>query len=299
VIVDVGPQIHDLTRGDGNALRLSALLDRSNQMPTMPKRDNISAGRRPAPGASPVGAGRGHSAGATSVVTFTALSEAQWQAILLTRKKWPEGTDWRREIEQIGRDYWERLTTRKMWVKKLQGKQPAKQRKKIEQALVSIRQSQKALAELVNDGLLDDDFPHPDFNLPEQRLEAWFSDYDVWVRPFVGKSDPIKAQLELQLTDLWKRSGGELSYSRKKEKGPPGRRVHTGRGAAARDDQQDHADAERPNTPYAPLVDFLKLTLSAILDKALRPSGIAKLIDRNRGSPWRMYARRARIAGLI
>jgi hypothetical protein len=27
MIVDVGPQIHDLTRGDGNALRFSASFD--------------------------------------------------------------------------------------------------------------------------------------------------------------------------------------------------------------------------------------------------------------------------------
>jgi hypothetical protein len=36
-------------------------------------------------------------------------------------------------------------------------------------------------------------------------------------------------------------------------------------------------------TPYAPLVNFLTLTLNAILGKALKPSGVAKLIDRHRG----------------
>jgi hypothetical protein len=124
----------------------------------MPKRGNKSAGRPQPPGASPAGAARAHSADATSVVTFTALSEAQWQDIRSTRN-WPDGPDWRREIEQIGRDYWERLATREMWVKKLQGKQPAKQREKIYKASISMRQVQEALAALVDDGLLDDDFP--------------------------------------------------------------------------------------------------------------------------------------------
>ena len=270
----------------------------------MTKRDNASTGRRPSAGASPVRAGRVHSAGAKSVVTFTALFEEQWQAIRSIRDDWPVGTDWRGEIERIGRDYWEAQTTREMWVKRLHGKKPAEQRKKIYKALVSIRQSRKTLAALADDGLLDNDFPHPDLDSPEQRLEAWLSDYDIWVPQFAGKSNPIQAELEWKLIQLWKRSDGKLAYSRKKEKGRSSRRAHTGRGATARDDRQDHADAERPNTPYAPLVDFLKRTLSAILGKTYRPSGIAKMIDRHRGkgagsAPYRMYQMHLRITGII
>ena len=81
-------------------------------------------------------------------------------------------------------------------------------------------------------------------------------------------------------------------------------RAHTGRGAAARDDRQDHADAERPNTPYAPLIDFLTPTLNAILGKTYRPSGIAKMIDRHRdkgggSAPYCMYQMHLRITGII
>ena len=270
----------------------------------MTKRDNASTGRRPSAGASPVRAGRVHSAGAKSVVTFTALFEEQWQAIRSIRDDWPVGTDWRGEIERIGRDYWEAQTTREMWVKRLHGKKPAEQRKKIYKALVSIRQSRNTLAALADDGLLDNDFPHPDLDSPEQRLEAWLSDYDIWVPQFAGKSNPIQAELEWKLIQLWKRSDGKLAYSRKKEKGRSSRRAHTGRGATARDDRQDHADAERPNTPYGPLVDFLKLTLSAILGKALKPSGVAKVIDGHRGrrqrhNPFLMYPMDLRIRGNI
>jgi hypothetical protein len=206
-------------------------------------------------------------------MTFTALFDTQWEAIRSIRDDWLVGPDWRREIERIGRAYWEAQTAREKWVEKLQGKKPAEQRKKIYKACVSIRQLRKTLAALADDGLLDNDFPHPDLKSPEQRLEAWLSDYDLWVRPFAGQNNPIQSELEWRLMDLWKRSGGKLRWSRKKD------------------------DA---GTPYAPLIDFLTLTLNAILGKALKPSGVVKLIDRNRGggrkdTPYLMYAMRVHL----
>ena len=195
-------------------------------------------------------------------MTFTAFTEAQWEAIRSTRENWPEGVDWRREIERIGQEYWEIRASRKMWVNKLRGKQSVKQREKIRKASMLMRQSQKVLAELADNGLLDDDFPHPDLKSPEQRLEAWLSDYDLWVGLFAGQSNPIQADMESMLMHLWRRSGGKLSYSRKKDD---------------------------PGTPYGPLVDFLTHTLNAILGKALKPSGVAKLIDRHRGQKVHTY----------
>lgn len=122
----------------------------------MPKRGKISANRRRPAGASPVGTRRVQQRGAESTTRFSALSEAQWEAIHATRNDWPnKGIDWRREIDRIGRDYWEAVDVRESWIKKLQGKQPAKQQKKIDQALVSIRQLEKALAVLADDGLPD------------------------------------------------------------------------------------------------------------------------------------------------
>jgi hypothetical protein len=231
---------------------------------------------------------------------FVRLTEAQWQAICSTHH-WPGGVDCRREIEQIGRNHWEAQATRAMWVKTLQGKQPAKQR---DRAWISIRQLEKALAALADDGLLDDGFPHPDLSSAGQGLEAWLSDYNIWIQPFAGKSNPIQAELEWRLIDLWKRSGGKLAYSRKKEEGRSTRRARTRRGAMVRDHGKNYADPDRPNTPYAPLVDFLRLTLSAILGKTYRPSGIAKMIDRHRSErgrhdPWRAYGMHLRITGII
>ena len=219
-------------------------------------------------------AGRAHSAGAESVVTlFTALSDTEWEAIRSTREDWPEGVDLRREIERIGQDYWEMRALKKMWVDELRGKQPAKQRKKIRKAEKSMHRLQKNLAELADDGLLGDDFPHPEFKWPELRLEEWLTEYDHWVRSFPGQSNPIQVHMESMLMRLWKRSGGKLSYSRKKDD---------------------------PGTPYGPLVDFLTRTLEAFIGKTLKPSGVAKLIDRHRGRkrehvPFLTHGMRVRI----
>jgi hypothetical protein len=244
-----------------------------------PKRSNIPAGRRPPPAASPVGGGRAHSAGAKSVVTFTALSEAQWQAIRSTPDDWLVGTDWRGVIEQVGRQFSEARAERQAWLKKFRGKEPAGEKKRVDRALKLTRQLQKAWA----DSSLDDtDLPDPGLRLRQQRAEQWLYHYDIWVTPFAGNNDPMRNQLDWTLMSIWVEAGGKLSYSRKKEKRPPGRRAHTGRGAAARDDRQDHADAERPNTPYAPLVNFLTRTLEAILGRTYGPSNIAKIISRHR-----------------
>jgi hypothetical protein len=239
----------------------------------MPKRNNASSGRPPPPGTSPVGAKRAKSGGAASAARFTALSDPQWEAIRSTRKNWPEGIDWRREIERIGQDYWYIEASRKMWVNKLRGKQRAKQRKKVRKASILMRQLQNVLAELADDGLLGDDFPHPEFKWPELRLEEWLTEYDHWVRSFPGQSNPIQVHMESMLMRLWKRSGGKLSYSRKKDD---------------------------PGTPYGPLVDFLTRTLEAFIGKTLKPSGVAKLIDRHRGRknahvPFLMHAMRTLI----
>src|SRR6516164_5276943 len=195
-------------------------------------------------------------------MTFTALSEEQWQAIRSTRKNWPEDVDWRREIERIGQDIWELQALKEMWVNKLRGKQPAKQREKIRKAWILMRQLEKILAELADDGLFGDDFPPPNLNWPEHRIKEWLSDYNFLVRPFAGQSNPIQSELEWRLMKLWERSGGKLRYSRRKDD---------------------------PGTPYGPLIDFLTLTLNAILGKTLKPSGVARLIDRHRGQKVHTY----------
>src|SRR5262249_44071743 len=157
-------------------------------------------------------AGPAHSADAKSAVTFT-LSDTEWEAIRSTREDWPEGVDWRREIEQIGQDCCELRAHKEMWVNDLRGKQPAKQREKIRKAGILSRRLLKLRAELADDGLFGDDFPPSKLNWPEPRAKEWLSEYDFWVRPFAGQSDPIQSDLEWRLMNLWKRSGGKLAYS--------------------------------------------------------------------------------------
>jgi hypothetical protein len=246
-------------------------------LPMSKRRKKISAGRPRPRRTSSVGGRRGHSAASTRSVPFTALSEAQWEAIRATRNDWPEGVDWRKAIERLGRAYWDAEAFRKTWVKKLQGKRPAIQRKKILTALKSTQQSQKAVARLMDDGLLDDDFPYPDLDTPAYRLNQWLSDYDVWVQPFAGQSNPIKAELEWRLMGLWKKAGGKLAFSRKKDD---------------------------PGTPYSSLVNFLSLTLHAIMGREPAPSGIARMIERHRGkrgsySPFKGLGMHFRILGIV
>jgi hypothetical protein len=200
-------------------------------------------------------------------VTFTALSEVQWQAIRSTRN-WTDGTDWRGQIEQAGRQLWERRAEREAWLKKnLRGKKPAEEKDRVERALLSTREQQKAWADSVLD---DTDLPDPGLKLHEQLAEVWLYNYGSHVTPFTSQRDPIQDDQEWQLMSIWVDAGGELSYSRKKDD---------------------------PGTPYGPLVDFLRLTLEAILGKTYQPSSIAKMIDRHRPEIARARGMRRRRRG--
>lgn len=232
----------------------------------MPKGDSAPTGRRPSPAASQDAPGR--ATGPTSVVTFTALSEEQWQAIRSTRN-WPVGRDWRSMIDKCAQTFWEAQRKRRMWVNKLRGKQPAREKDRVNGALLLTQRLQRAWEKLADDGLLDEgSLPDPGLKLREQLLRAWLSDYESWVTQFVGKSDPIQEHLEWQLMSLWMEAGGELNYSRKKD------------------------DA---GTPYGSLIDYLALAFEAVLGKTYQPSGIARMIERHRpqiNHAWEMFRRR-------
>jgi hypothetical protein len=212
-------------------------------------------------------------------VTFTALSETQWQVISSIPNDWPDGTDWRSRIEQAGRQFWETRAEREMWLEKLRGKPAAERKKKVERVLRLTRQLQKAWA----DSSLDEtDLPDPGLKLREQRAEVWLYHYGTWVTPFAGQRDPIQNDLEWQLMSIWIEAGGKLDYSRRKEKKPSleGHRYRQEPASADYGLADDRRD--RPGTPYGPLVDFLTVTLEAILGMTYRPSGIADIIDNHR-----------------
>jgi hypothetical protein len=228
------------------------------------RRKKISAGRPRPRRTSSVGGRRGHSAASTRLVPFTALSEAQWEAIRATRNDWPDGIDWRGKIEEAGRQLWEVRAERRAWLERLR-ERPTKERKKVETVLLLTRQLQNAW---LNSSLDDTDLPDPGVKLREQRAEVWLYNYGTFVTPYAGQSDPVQDNLQWQLMSIWAEAGGELSYSRKKDD---------------------------PGTPYTPLIDFLTLTLEAIIGETFLPSGIAKMIDRLRpdiANARGMYQRR-------
>ena len=213
----------------------------------------IPAGRRRARKASSGRAARPDSPDATTAMTFTGLPEAQWEGIRATHDDWPEGTDWRGEIEKVGREFWEARAERQAWLEKFRGEKPKTAKERVERALSLICQLQKTWAE---SSLDDTDLPDPGLKLRERLAERWLDRYDIWVTPFQGQRDPMRNHLDWILIMIWVSAGGELSYSRKNYE---------------------------PGTPAdAPLIDFLTRALEAILGKTYRPSTIAKKIDHQR-----------------
>jgi hypothetical protein len=184
-------------------------------------------------------------------MTFTTLTEAQRKAILSTQD-WPAGIDWCGKIEETGRLFWEARTEREAWLKPLRGKKPAEEKAKVERALLSTREQQKAWADSVLD---DTDLPDPGLKLRERRAEHWLYNYDTWVTPYAGKKNPMQDLLEWTLMSIWVEAGGKLRYSKKK------------------DDS---------TTPYRPLIDFLTRTLEAILGRTYSPFNIASIISKHR-----------------
>jgi hypothetical protein len=191
-------------------------------------------------------------ADAANVAPFTTLTEEQWQAIRSPRDDWPDGTDWRGKIEQLGRQFSEVRAEREAWLKNLRGEKPTRAKERVDRALLLTRQLQKAWA---NSGLDDSDLPDPGLKMHEQRAEVWLYQYGTHVSPYAGPTDPMQSDLEWMLMSMWVEAGGTLSYSRKK------------------DDSI---------TPYGPLIDFLAHALEAIVGKRYQPSNVAKIIDRHR-----------------
>jgi hypothetical protein len=171
-------------------------------------------------------------------------------------------------LEKCAQRFWEEQSKRKMWVKKLRGKRPAREKERVYGALLLTRRLQRAWAKLAtDDDFAEDRLPDPGLKLREQRLITWLSDYETWVTPYVGKSNPDQEHLEWQLMSMWFEAGGKLEYSRKKDD---------------------------PGTPYGTLVDFLALAFEAVLGKRYQPSGIAKMIERHRPQinvAWEIYRR--------
>jgi hypothetical protein len=189
-------------------------------------------------------------------MTFTAFTEAQWSAIWKTirsidRDEWPDGIEAqaRESIELSGWTFWNMRHLR------LQLGPPAKLLKSLKSLLRQTRKLQDALTASLPDKLLALG-PVPQ---PLERLDQWLQGllmiYETVTGPqFSRRSDAHRNWLYVRLLETWESLGGQLSFSR-----------------------------EQPaNRPYGPLIEFLTLTVTAILGKAPGPSGMAKIIDQYR-----------------
>jgi hypothetical protein len=185
-----------------------------------------------------------------SAVTFKAFSEEQWETIRSLREDWPEDIDWlslRREFELEGRVYWSMHERRKALGV------PSKVRDRLKILLGQYRKLQDGLNSLPRPILHDLPVITP--------LEAWLQDQLILheniakmeLHYFTGNSDYYREMLCDWLITQWVDTlGGELSFSR---------------------DQKDN------EKPYGPLIDFLSISLTAIVGKAPGPSGLAKIIE--------------------
>ncbi len=182
---------------------------------------------------------------------FERFSEETWQALCAVRDDWPDCVDWwkfRRETEDQGRAYWKMHEARRKFGL------PSEMRKRLKTVQGQLRKLQAGMKSL------PDHVSHraPDLSPVEQWLQDWLLLYESLEERmsfgFSGRSDYYRDMLCEWLSIEWVTTlGGELSFSR---------------------DQNE--------TPYGPLIDFLSITLKAILGKAPGPSGIAKIIDQYR-----------------
>ncbi len=181
------------------------------------------------------------------------FTDAQWEAIRSVRKSWPDHIDlvrFRNEIEEAGTE------ARQLRLTRLSLGPPVKIRNSLRKVLRLRRELQAAMNALPEP--IRRSSPDPDLDEQERRLQSWLERYEAITGPgFRGRKNPIRVWLEIRLLARWIvfNDGDirDLSFSRKLD-----------------------------GTPCGPLIEFLTLTLTAILDTAPGPDGIAKIIDQHR-----------------
>jgi hypothetical protein len=176
-------------------------------------------------------------------MTFSVFSEEQWQIIRSVRKTWPADIDWqkvREKLEQHGRDFWSRRTSR------LQ--RPPGERKKLERWLKSVNRMREEMKEPT------DDLDSPT-KLLQKRIEERLIGYD-FEQTFKGRADAHREGLYWCVMHVWTETlDGPLTFSR---------------------DQHDASDSPAPT---GPLVKFLLAVLWPILgDESPGAHGIGDII---------------------
>jgi hypothetical protein len=183
------------------------------------------------------------------------FTDEQWKAVRSARK-WtgPDHViDWeevRVKIEEAGREALQLRHNRSYLGS------PVEIRNSLRKVLRLRRELQAAMNVLPE--AIRGSRPEPNLEEQDRRLQSWLDRYEEIAGPaFRGRKDPVRSWLEMRLLTCWiGYLEGELSFSRKID-----------------------------GTPCGPLVDFLTLTLQAIVGSAPGPDGIAKIIDYYRKTP--------------
>ena len=179
------------------------------------------------------------------------FTDEQWEAIRSVRKTWPfPAVDWaelRDKLEEAGRE------ARQLRHNRLYLGSPVEIRNNLRRVMRLRRELQAAMIALPEP--IRGSSPDPNLVAQDRRLQSWLDRYEQIAGPaFRGRKDPIRVSLEIRLLAIWiSYLEEDLSFSRKLD-----------------------------GTPYGPLVEFLTLTLKAILGTAPGPAGIAKIIDQHR-----------------
>jgi hypothetical protein len=190
--------------------------------------------------------------GAT-VMTFEAFDEEQWEAVRSVREDWPEDMDWKKfrgDLEAEGQLYWSLHDARNEFGI------PSKVRNRLEALLGHYGKLQRELSTLPR--LIKHDLPdiRPLGSWLQDMLNLYTDEAQLDRQFFPGKSDYYRHVLQQRLLHEWVNRGGGLSFSR-----------------------------DRYGNPYGPAIDFLSITLKAILGKAPGSSGLAKIIEDYRQLP--------------
>jgi hypothetical protein len=182
-------------------------------------------------------------------MTFEKLTEKQWEAIRVVRRKWAGEIDWlkvRHAIDEAGREFSEIETLREQRGRSVRYKEV------LELAQSHARALQYRLLELQTLSPQGNDLDGlPDLQIYQDRLDHLRAQYAIWSTPFGGRKNRIRETLINRLLSVWEEQlHGRIRSSKNKV-----------------------------DEPIGPLLRFLTLTLTAITGDAPRPSGIKSIID--------------------
>jgi hypothetical protein len=183
-------------------------------------------------------------------MTFEKLTEEQWEAIRVVRRKWAGEIDWlkvRHAIDEAGREFSEIETLREQRRRSVRYKEVLKH---AQSNASGLRYRLLELQTLSPQGGDLDGLPDP--QIYKDRLDYLRAQYAIWSTPFGGRTNRIRETLNNRLLSIWEEQlHGQIRSSK-----------------------------DKVDEPIGPLLRFLTLTLKAIRGESPGPSGIKSIIDK-------------------